>query len=105
VSVTSLSFWSAFVAIVSILLLIVIERRKPATPRVGAGRVPLVNRETVLTEAVELPVRRYKRTPIWRRFVALVGLGMSGMVMGALLALSVAGIVIGLLWFLSGFVK
>jgi hypothetical protein len=67
--------------------------------------VPLVNRETVLTEAVELPVRRYKRTPIWRRFVALVGLGMSGIVIGALLALAVAGVVVGLLWFLSGFVK
>jgi glycine/D-amino acid oxidase-like deaminating enzyme len=87
------------------LLLIVVERRKPARPRVTAGRVPIVQRETTLAEAVELPVRRYKRTPIWRRFIALVGLGTSGLMLGALLALSVAGVIIGLLWFLSSFVK
>jgi hypothetical protein len=65
----------------------------------------MVQRETVLTEAVELPVRRYKRTPIWRRFVALVGLGTSGLMLGALLALTVAGVIVGLLWFLSSFVR
>lgn len=83
----------------------VIERRKPARPREVAGRVPLVQRETAVFEAVELPVVRYKRTPIWRRFLALIGLGGSTLIIGALLALIVAGTIVAMFWFLSGFVR
>jgi hypothetical protein len=89
----------------AILLLIVIERRKPVMPREVAGRVPVLQRETKRVDVVELPMRRYKRTPIWRRLVALTGLGISSLVLGAIAAITVTAAIVGLMLALSGLAK
>ena len=49
----------------------------------------------------QLPTLRYRRTPIWRRFVALGGLGVIGVVLGVLLAITVAALVIALLFLVN----
>jgi hypothetical protein len=41
------------------------------------------------------PVRRYQRTPWWRRLLALGGLGAMSVVIGAVLAVVTAGILVG----------
>jgi hypothetical protein len=105
VSVTALSFWSAFVAMTSILALVVIERRKPARPRDEPGRVPLLQAATKRFDVVEIPTRRYRLTPILRQIWAIGGLGISTVVLGALLALALAGAIVAMMLALSGLAK
>ncbi len=44
----------------------------------------------------------YRRTPIWKRFFAFTGLGVMGVVLGALLAMMVAVLVVAALTLLAG---
>ena len=82
-----------------------IERRKPVTPREVAGRVPVLQRETKRVDVVQLPMRRYKRTPIWRRLVALTSLGVSSLILGAIVAICIAAAVVAMMLALSGLAK
>lgn len=69
-----------------------------ATTVVVRGR-----RRPMATAAVrEAPAVLCRRTPLWRRFLALVGLGAMGTAIGAIVAILLAGLAIGVLWALSG---
>ena len=58
-----------------------------------------------MQEVVQLPVRRYKGTPIWQRFLSLLGLGAMSTFLGLTLAVAVGLSVIGAFWLLSGITK
>jgi hypothetical protein len=51
---------------------------------------------------VEEPTMLYRRTPIWKRFFALTGLGVMGVILGVLLAMMVALLVVAALTLLAG---
>jgi hypothetical protein len=59
----------------------------------------------MVQEVVQLPVRRYKRTPIWQRLLSLLGLGAMGSFLGLALAVAVGLSIIGMFWLLSGITK
>jgi hypothetical protein len=59
----------------------------------------------MVQEVVQLPVRRYKRTPIWQRFLSLLGLGAMGGFLGVALSIAVGLSIIGVFWLLSGITK
>lgn len=88
----------------ALLLLVAIDHRKPVrrhgvAPRKGVGST----RRAPLARTVEhLPTQTYKRTPLWRRFLSVGGLGVIGVVMGALLAIAVAAVVVGGLLLIRG---
>jgi hypothetical protein len=97
VSTSTLTTWAVIVATTSVLLLVVLDRRQPArrrrvTPREG---VLLPRPAPAVVEVIQLPSKRYRRTPIWRRFLSLTFLGGFGVVLGALLALALAVLIVG----------
>ena len=112
---SKLIFWAFFVSIGAVLVLVAIDRRQPArrrhvVPRAVGEERPLPTtvvvrgrRRPVATAAVrEAPTVLYRRTPIWRRFLALIGLGAMGTAIGAIVAIVLAGLAIAVLWALSG---
>jgi hypothetical protein len=58
------------------------------------------------TQIVEQrPVRRYRPPRWWQRLAALGGAGIFGVVLGAVLAVLVAGVIVGLFIVLDNLVK
>ena len=108
-----LIFWAFSVSIASVLALVALDRRQPArrqrlAPRgqplpepvpSGGGR-----RDETAPRAVirQLPSRPYRRTPLWRRVLAVAGLGVMGTVIGAIVAIVVAAAAIALMLLLAG---
>jgi hypothetical protein len=79
-----------------VLLLVAIDHRKPARRRKIASRGGVGVKRAPVTRTVEhLPTRPYRRTPVWRRLASLGGLGLMGLVLGALLAIALAAMVVG----------
>lgn len=97
---SKLIFWAFFVSIAAVLALVALDRRQPArrqrlAPRgrplpepqlAGTARRPAAS-VAVLREQ---PTKPYRRTPIWRRLLALVGLGTLSAVLGAIIAIVLA---------------
>lgn len=52
-------------------------------------------------EVVQLPTVQYRRTPLWRRLLSLGELGLMGVVLGAMTAMTIAVVAIGGLWLLD----
>ena len=50
----------------------------------------------------QLPSRPYRRTPLWRRVLAVAGLGVMGTVIAAIVAIVVAAAAIALMLILAG---
>jgi hypothetical protein len=103
-----MTIWAAIVAGAAVLFLVAIDHRKPARRRAVAQTraVPVVGRRPPMVQVVEqLPVRRHKRTPWWRRLLALFGTGAIGVVTGAVLAVILAGLVAGAFLALDAIVK
>jgi hypothetical protein len=91
-----------------VLLLVVIDHRKPARRRaVSPTRaVPVVGRRPPTVQVVEQrPVRRYRPPPWWQRLAALGGTGAIGVVVGAVVAVILAGLVAGAFVALDAIVK
>jgi hypothetical protein len=109
---SQLIFWAFFVSIAALLALVALDRRQPArrqrlAPRGGPlPQPPAVGgaRRAPGPAAVvqEAPATRYKRTPLWRRLLAVVGLGAISAILGALLAIVVAAAVIAAMLWLAG---
>jgi len=96
VSIEAITIWAAVVAGASILLLVVIDHRKPARRRRVAPRATVLGGRAPAARDVEhLPTRPYRRTPLWRRILSAGGLAVTGVVLGALLAIAIAALVIG----------
>ena len=53
----------------------------------------------------ELPTRPYRRTPLWRRLLAVAGLGVMSTVLGALVAILLAAAAIAAVLLVSGAAK
>jgi len=103
------------VSIGAVLVLVALDRRQPARrqrlaprgrplpapgPAGDADRARAAGAPTAVVR--ELPSRPYRRTPIWRRLVAVAGLSVLTTVIGAILAIAVAAAAIGLMLALSG---
>jgi uncharacterized membrane protein YfcA len=124
---SKLIFWGFFVSIGAVVVLVALDRRQPARRRhvvprdpgnLGASAAPSgaatgtagaaptsgrPRRRPQPTASVrETPTRLYRRTPIWRRLVALGGLGVMGTVIGAVVAIVLAALAIALLLAVSG---
>lgn len=96
VSLPALTIWAALVAGASLLLLVAIDHRKPARRRRVASRAGVGTKRAPAARTVEhLPSRPYRRTPLWKRAASLGGLGVMGLVIGALVAIAVAAAVVG----------
>jgi hypothetical protein len=103
VSIEAFTIWAAVVAAASVLLLVAVDHRKPARRRRVAPRAKALGGRLPNAREVEhLPTRPYRRTPLWRRILSFGGLGVLGVVIGALLAISLAALVIGLFLLLDG---
>jgi hypothetical protein len=82
------------------LSLLALDRRKPVrhhsvAPRAPGGRAPAV-------QVVEHgPAQPYRRTPAWRRLLALVGLGSIGVIGGILVAIVLGTLAVATVLFLS----
>jgi hypothetical protein len=106
VSIPAVTIWAALVAGASLLLLIAIDHRKPARRRKIASRGGVGVKRAPVTRTVEhLPTRPYKRTPMWKRLLSLGGLGLMGLVLGALLAIALATVVVGFFLLIEGATK
>lgn len=110
-----LIFWAFFVSIGAVLALVALDRRQPARPRRVVPRAAGEERPAATTVVVrgrrrpvgtaavrEAPTVLYKRTPIWRRLLAVVGLGAISTALGAIVAIVLAAAAIAALWALSG---
>jgi hypothetical protein len=105
VSTSALTSWAVIVAGISILLIVAIDYRRPASRRRITERAYLPGRAPAVQDVVQLPVKRYKGTPIWQRFLSVVGLGAMSAFLGLALAVGMGLLVIGLFWLLNGAVK
>lgn len=102
-STESLTYWATFVAGVSMLLIVLLDRRKPA--RRERIRPRRLGRGGVERPVVHAPAMGYIRTPWWRRILAVGGLAVTTGILGVFLAIAVGGIAIALLWYLSNAVS
>ncbi len=113
VSTSALTLWATVVAGVSILLLVGLDRRKPARRHRIAARahlssgigVVLGGRAPVVREVVQMPMRPYRRTPIWRRMLSIVGIGAMSTLLAAITAIIIGTLLIGGFWFLTSAVR
>ena len=105
VSTSALTIWALVVAGASVLLLVAVDHRKPARRRAVAQRgVPIWRAPTV--QVVEQhAVRRYRPPRWWQRIGALLGAGFVGVILGAVVAVSLAGVIVGLFLVLDNIVK
>ena len=111
---SDLMFWAAAIAAAAVVTLVVIDRREPArrrpvVPRGLAGPGGGVDEATARAVALprrsvaihELATRPYRRTPLWRRLFAIVGLGAIGTVLGTILAIVVTAAIVGFMLFVA----
>lgn len=111
---SDLMFWAAAIAAGAVVTLVVIDRREPArrrpvVPRGPAGPGGVVDEATARDVALprrsvaihELATRPYRRTPLWRRLFAIVGLGAIGTVLGTILAIVVTAAIVGFMLFVA----
>ena len=111
---SDLMFWAAAIAAAAVVTLVVIDRREPArrrpvVPRGPAGPGGVVDEATARDVALprrsvaihELATRPYRRTPLWRRLFAIVGLGAIGTVLGTILAIVVTAAIVGFMLFVA----
>lgn len=100
VSTSALTIWAAVVAGAAILVLVVTDHRQPARRRAPVpradGRPPAVRRADQVREVVYRPSHLYQRPNPLVKLRAIVGAGVIGAAIGALMALTVAVAVIGL---------
>jgi hypothetical protein len=79
------------------LLLVALDHRKPAKRHALAPRGRLIVRPApAVMNVQQQPAVPYKGTPWYRRIAALFGLGASGLVLGAILAILLAVSFIGI---------
>jgi len=89
-----------------VLLLVAVDHRKPARRRAVAQRgLPLPWRPPTAQTVEHRPVRRYRPPAWWQRLAALLGAGVMGVVLGAVLAVVTAGLVVGTFVIIDGIVK
>jgi hypothetical protein len=101
-----MTIWALVVAGASVLLLVAVDHRKPARRRAIAQRgVPLPWRPPTVQTVEQHPVRRYQRPPWWQRLLSLLGAGVLGVVLGAVLAVAAAGTVVGAFVLIDSIVK
>jgi hypothetical protein len=101
-----MTIWALVVAGASVLLLVAIDHRKPARRRAVTQRGGLVPRRAPTVQVVDQrPVRRYQRPRWWQRLAALGGLGVLGVVVGAVIAVVAAGMIVGAFVIIDGIVK
>lgn len=115
---SKLIFWAFFVSVGAVLALVALDRRQPArrqrlAPRgrplpapqpAGAPRRladTVLRRPTTPAVVREVPTKPYRRTPLWRRLLALVGLGTISAVLGAIIAIVVAAAAIATMLLLT----
>jgi len=92
------------VAGASVLLLVVIDHRKPARRRGVAPRARALGGRAPSARDVEhLPTITYQRTPLWRRILSFGELSLLGVVIGALVAIAIAALVVGMFLLIDGF--
>jgi len=78
------------------LLLVALDYRKPARRHAVGPRGRLIVRPAPVVMNVERqPAVPYRGTPLYRRLLALAGLGASGVVLGAVLGIILAGLALG----------
>jgi hypothetical protein len=95
VSSSAITVPAVVVAVVAMLTLLALDRRKPVrrhavTPRAPGGRAP------ALRPVQQQAAVTYRRTPLWRRALAVVGLGGMSVVLGVLLAIVAGAVLVGL---------
>jgi hypothetical protein len=106
VSTSTLTIWALVVAGAAVLLLVAVDHRKPARRRAVAQRgLPLPWRPPTVQTVQHRPVRRYRPPTWWQRLASLVGAGVLGVVLGAVLAVVTAGLVVGTFVIIDGIVK
>ncbi len=113
---SKLIFWAFFVSVGAVFALVALDRRQPARRQRLAPRgrpLPLpeaavrsvaigpLRREGSAAVLREHPTKPYRRTPLWRRLLAVVGLGTMTAVLGALIAIVVAAAAIATMLLLS----
>ena len=99
---TFVTTWALAIAAASIVALLFVDRAKPSRPKRVAARARRRGQPLDALAVVEEPTMLYRRTPIWKRFFAFTGLGVVGVVLGALLAMMVAVLVVAALTLLAG---
>jgi hypothetical protein len=100
---TFITTWALALAAGAIVALLLIDRAKPSRADRTAARAS--RRGTPLADVVvvEDPTEIYRRTPVWKRLMSFLGLGVSSVVMGMLLAMALAIGAIAVLTLLSTF--
>ena len=95
-STPALTLWAAIAAGAAMLLLIALDYRKPARRHAIAPRGRLIVRPApAVMNVEERPVVPYRGTPWYRRVFAFVGLGVSSVVLGAMVAIFLAAAIFG----------
>ena len=87
------------------LLLVAVDRRKPARHRRITPRAILPGRAPSLRTVSQEPVVPYRASPWWRRILAVGELGVFSLVLGALVAIVIGGILFGAFWVLTNAVR
>ena len=88
--------WAAIAAMAAMLLIVALDHRKPARRHAVTPRGRLIVRPAPAVMNVEQRATvPYRRTPWYRRVLAVAGLGASGAVLGAILALILASVLVG----------
>lgn len=107
---SKLIFWAFFVSIGAVLALVALDRRQPARRQRLAPRgrplpepqLAATGRRTAPAAVLrEQPTKPYRRTPLWRRLLALVGLGTLSAVLGAIIAIVLAAAAIATILLLT----
>ena len=99
---TFVTTWALAIAAASIVALLLVDRVKPSRPKRVAARARRRGQPLDTIVVVEEPTMLYRRTPIWKRLFAFTGLGVMGVILGALLAMVVAVLVVAALTLLAG---
>ena len=99
---TFVTTWALALAAAAIVALLLIDRLKPSRPRWRAARARRRGQPLEAIAVVEEPTVLYKRTPIWKRVLSLGGLGVTALLLGALLATVTAIVAIAALTLLAG---
>ncbi len=99
---TFVTTWALAIAAASIVALLFVDRLKPSRPKRVAARARRRGQPLDTIVVVEEPTMLYRRTPIWKRLFAFTGLGVMGVILGALLAMMVALLVVAALTLLAG---
>jgi hypothetical protein len=88
--------WAAIAAAAAMLLLVALDHRKPARRHAVGQRGRLIVRPAPAVMNVEQQaVVPYRGTPWYRRLAALLGLGASGLVLGAIIGVILAALAVG----------